>query len=312
MKLKEALRIHGDKPLLWFTMAVENDFKTDFIATRGCSPESIINKLEAIDECFTIALLCYAEEHNVDVLDILTSVMKYACVDKIQAQMELTAKSLSVIDAFALMTLLAHSSEREILDKVKEVKVEVRVRFFEDELMRYMSEEPQTVTKEVRVEVPTTVTKTIEMPVLKEIYDDDMYDDYRRQSERVAQLERRLAILETAITPEKEKEAGVVYEDAVKDIDLSQYKILIVGRSDNAECYPFEWIDVTSNTDKLKRIPYRDYILFDTRIKGHKTYWAVKNECKRCNVPLLHINCRNKDRIITEIKEAIAHKEGIV
>lgn len=149
-------------------------------------------------------------------------------------------------------------------------------------------------------------------PVIKEVpvpdteKEETLYEELQILTARLSLLEDKLAAYE-AVTPEAEFEAAQeIYQEQLDELDLSKYKILIVGCEENKDAYPFPYIDCQSNTDILQKLKYVDYVLFDTRSNSHHTYFAVKNICKSAGVKMFHINNRNKDIILSEAKRLIS------
>lgn len=149
-------------------------------------------------------------------------------------------------------------------------------------------------------------------PVIKEVPVPDtekeelLYEELQVLTARLALLEDKIAAYE-AVTPEGDFEtAKEIYEEQLEEIDLSGYKILIVGSEENKDAYPFPYIECKSNTDILQKLKYVDFVLFDTRYNSHHTYFSVKNICKASGVKMFHINNRNKDIILSETKRLIS------
>lgn len=157
-------------------------------------------------------------------------------------------------------------------------------------------------------------------PVVKEVKvrDDEvekaLYEELMLVQERKNYLEHKLAVYEATETPEEYAVLEELFEEKEQEIsiDLSNYKLLIIGKDENKEAYPWDWVDVDGNPKAVARVAYADYVLFDARYNSHHSYWTVKQECKRKGVPLLHINNRNRDTIVTEVKRLIGRKEGIM
>lgn len=192
------------------------------------------------------------------------------------------------------------SSLAHIVDGVLRSYLESEIRAFIPSYVRRDKKDKVTDVRTIVKEVP------VEVPV--EVYDDDLFEELVSAKERIIVLEDKLSLIgKTVTTTVKEDEVPVI--ESI-DIDLSDYKLLMIGSKDGAESYPCEYVDINVNYDRLDRIANMDYVLFDTRVCSHQLYWAVKSRCKSFGTPLLHINCRNKDRIVQEIKRAIAHKEG--
>lgn len=166
----------------------------------------------------------------------------------------------------------------------------------------------ETKVKDLETQLRSARSKP---PVTKEIkvrdteYESALYDELTVAQQRITLLEDKLAVYEAVTSKEDYEVMEEIYEEEQTEIDLSQCKILIIGSHDNKDAYPFPYIECRSDTAILDKIPYVDYVLFDTRVNSHHTYFAVKQRCKASGVKMFHINNRNRDVILSEAKRLI-------
>lgn len=136
--------------------------------------------------------------------------------------------------------------------------------------------------------------------------EDELYQEVVMLRNRVLNLEDKVARYELAVSDEEYEVLDSLYMEQQDTVDISGYKILIAGSDNNKSAYPFNYVDLNSNIKLVGKFDYVDYAFFDTRTNSHHVYYTVKSRCKKHNVPLFHINCRNKDLMLSEAKRLIA------
>lgn len=147
------------------------------------------------------------------------------------------------------------------------------------------------------VEVVKTIPDTKESEAL--------YEELRVLREQLSVLSEKVAVYETTTPADVYQKKVEDYRKIVEAFDISQYKILMVTSTDYPRELPFDCVDITGNPKAIRRCAYVDFVLVDVNYIRHTDYYNVKMFCKQNGVQLIHVNCRNKDVILSEVKRQV-------
>lgn len=128
---------------------------------------------------------------------------------------------------------------------------------------------------------------------------------------QVMTLEREVALLKdkNAIyelrheTQEEQENLKVAFEEAVEEVDLSSYKVIVVTTED-ASNFGFSTLDLTNQTERMNRLMSYDIVAFDIRHNSHPCYNQVKKFCKTNKIEFAHMDC-SPSSMEREIKKYI-------
>lgn len=217
---------------------------------------------------------------------------KYCCI---------TMLSIMLFDnLYSLTEDLIDSMESDINDlKARIKRKDEKYALLKEEYHSYKFEKSRkndSVEAEVKALKDDTIRKS------KEI--DDLTDEIFTLERRIALLEDKNKIYEMECQTEEEKEVlEEVFKEKVEDIDVSDYKIIIITTEGNS-AFPFSVLDLTNQTERIIKLRGYDIVAFDTRHNSHSCYNNVKKYCKSNGIKFMHLDC-SPNNTENEIKKYI-------
>lgn len=148
-----------------------------------------------------------------------------------------------------------------------------------------------------------------EVQVIKEVVKDEeelesYYAELQVMANKIAILQDKVNVYEATTSKEDYEVQELVYKDIITDVDLSAYVIYIIGECAVNSDYPFPYLEInkTSNLNKLLKA---DYVLVDIMHMSHAAYYRIKSFCKVNNIKWYHLNNRNREAVISDVKRLL-------
>lgn len=149
---------------------------------------------------------------------------------------------------------------------------------------------------------------------IKELEDENtaLYEDLNSIRQRLAIAEDKLSVYKTTISNEEFEIQEEIHEEKVKNVNISGKTIIIAGCKDRESVYPFPYIDAWATTDILNGLLKADYVVIPVSHIKHQHYYKIKRYCQRKSIPIIHTTGKGYDSILTDVKNAIGKKEGLL